>query len=729
MTLRPSARLLALFLVSAPASAAVTGTVVTPEGVPIEGAVVTTAEAVDKTGETGETGDGERSRGGKGGLRVVTGRRGDFAFPDLAPPVLLLVTHPRFEDAVVEVPDGTDGSDGMGPLHVTLVPRQQVFDEIVVSATRDAGGGFQPVSVAATAVTPEEKAAPPSSVMDVIEGVPSVAENGQGGRFQTFSIRGLAGQRVLNMVSGARIVTERRAGVALSFVDPLLLSTVEVVRGPSSSYYGSGAVGGVVQVFPRRFDQLHFDVGAETSGDERWAAAGTGGERWSAAAAYREAGDAQTPDGETLFSRFEQYSGVFQGRWQTGGGTEWEVVAVPSAGRDIGKPNSQYPERVTLYPEENHLIFKVGARKPGSYRLDLWAHPNDLETRVTRQDRPNRIDRVKDEAFDFGANAQWELSLPWSLAGRAGLEYFGRDGVKATEDVLDASGQRLDRSITLDGSEDQVAAYGSVRRALGQVTVQAGTRISWIQQDNVGFDTLDDTAWSGFVGATAPLGGGLELAANVGTGLRFPTLSERFFTGTTGRGEVISNTGLDPERSVSGDLGLRFYGERVYATGYVFRNEIDDYIERIDVEPGVRTYVNLTAGTIQGFEIDGFVQATESFRIGWRGQWLDGESDDGANLSDIPADRFTVDATYDVGHWIVAASLQHRFEKDDPGSGEVRTPSAEILSASLAYQVRDGFSIRLSGSNLFDETYLPSADNRAVPAPERSIGVGLRWTD
>jgi len=43
----------------------------------------------------------------------------------------------------------------------------------------------------------------------------------------------------------ARIVAERRAGATASFIDPLLLGVVNVVRGPYSSYYGSGALGGV----------------------------------------------------------------------------------------------------------------------------------------------------------------------------------------------------------------------------------------------------------------------------------------------------------------------------------------------------------------------------------------------------------------------------------------------------------------------------------------------------
>lgn len=698
-----------LVLTSSPALAAVSGTVLTPDGVAVEGARVEVAQPA-------------------GGPSARTGRQGDFSLPDVDPPVLLLITHTRFEDRPIQVEEGRTE-----PLEVTLQPRQEVFDEIVVSATRDPGGGFQPVSVAATAAKPTDKPAPPSTVMDVIEGTPSVAESGQGGHFQTFSVRGIAGQRILTMVSGARIVTERRAGVSLSFIEPLLLNTVDVVRGPSSSYYGSGALGGVVQAFPRRYEQLHFDVGYAGAGDERYAVAGIGDTSedgsWSVAAAHRRADDSETPDGLRLFSRFEQSSAALEKRWTTDGGTEWEIVALPSVGRDIGKPNNEFPERTTLYPKEDHLIFKVGARKPGVYRIDLWAHPNQLETRVRGESGPDRLNLVDNEAFDFGANVQWELSLPWSTEGRLGVEYFGRRDVTAIEELTTLDGDVLDRRTTLDGTEDQAAAYGSVRRPFGPVTVQAGTRLSWIQQDNVEFDTLDDTAWSGFVGATVPVADGLELAANVGTGLRFPTLSERFFTGTTGRGEVISNTDLDPERSVSGDAGLRYFGDRVFVSGYVFRNEIDDYIERIPVEPGVRTFVNLTSGTIEGIETDGFVQATDALRIGWRGQWLDGESDAGEQLADIPQDRITLEGTYDVGHWILDGRLQHRFEKDRPGPGEQVSPEAQILSASVTYMIRDGFSVSLTGKNLLDETYLPSADDRAVPAKERSIGIGLRWVD
>lgn len=689
---------------AAPARAEVSGTVVTGDGVPVEGARV---EAVDA------------------GRFATTGRGGGFSFPELDPPALLLVTHPRFDDRAVEVP-----AEPGGPVAITLVPRQEVFDEITVSATRDAAGAFQPVSVAATSVKPEERPAPPSTLQEVIEAVPGVAENGQGGLFQTYSVRGIAGQRVMNLLAGARLVTERRAGVAFSFVDPLLLGTVDVVRGPSSSYYGSGALGGVIQAFPERFGRLRLATGYAAAGDEHYQMAGWGAGGWSLGVAHRERRDAETPDGERLFGRFEQWSGVLERIWEVGEETSLELVVVPSAGRDVGKPNVEFPERTTLYPTENHLVASLTARKPGSYRLNVWAHPNELETRVTAGGVDGPVQATVDnEAADFGVNAQWELTLSGELSGRFGLDWFGRRGVTATEETFGPGGRVVDRRTTLDGSEDEAALYGALRRSVGRATVEAGARFTYLTQDNAGFASQDDTAWAGFAGVTVPLAAGFELTGNLGTGLRFPSLSERFFTGTTGRGEVISNVDLDPERSVSADAGVRYYGDRLFVAAYAFRNEIDDYIERIRLEPGVRTFVNLTSGTLTGVEVNGFVQATDALRLSWDGQAIDGEDDRGTPLADVPPDRVALQARWRRGRWALQGRLQHRFRKDDPGSGEKRVPSADILSAALSYELREGFRLSLTGSNLLDETYFPSADDQSVPATERSIGVGVTWTD
>ena len=96
----------------------------------------------------------------------------------------------------------------------------------------------------------------PGSVLDAVVEIPGVSQNGQAGLFQVFSVRGVSRQRVLTMLDGVRLTSERRAGVSASFVDPLLLGELDVLRGPASTYYGSGALGGALQMLPRSFERF-----------------------------------------------------------------------------------------------------------------------------------------------------------------------------------------------------------------------------------------------------------------------------------------------------------------------------------------------------------------------------------------------------------------------------------------------------------------------------------------
>ena len=88
-------------------------------------------------------------------------------------------------------------------------------------------------------------------IRDLIRYEPGVSVSG-GGRFglSGFTIRGIGGDRVLTQVDGVPAVDEFSFGPFLSarrdFVDVDALKTVEIIRGPASSLYGSDALGGVV---------------------------------------------------------------------------------------------------------------------------------------------------------------------------------------------------------------------------------------------------------------------------------------------------------------------------------------------------------------------------------------------------------------------------------------------------------------------------------------------------
>ena len=86
----------------------------------------------------------------------------------------------------------------------------------------------------------------PSAMSDLLRDVPGLEFSGGPRRTgETPSIRGLGRENVLVLLDGAR-QSFSSAHDGSFFLDPELVRSAEVVRGPASALYGSGAVGGVL---------------------------------------------------------------------------------------------------------------------------------------------------------------------------------------------------------------------------------------------------------------------------------------------------------------------------------------------------------------------------------------------------------------------------------------------------------------------------------------------------
>lgn len=159
----------------------------------------------------------------------------------------------------------------------------------------------------------------------------------------------------------------------------------------------------------------------------------------------------------------------------------------------------------------------------------------------------------------------------------------------------------------------------------------------------------------------------------------------------------------------------------------LFRTEVQDYIERVEIAPDLRTFVNLTEGIIEGLELQGVVDLTPNAFLTWGAHTLEGRAEDGTPLADVAADQAYAAFTQRHGRFSYGGRWTHRFAKNDPGSGEEPIASVELLSASVRYRAGAKLQWVLSGSNLLDRSYLPTADDNAEPARGRSIEIGLRW--
>lgn len=136
--------------------------------------------------------------------------------------------------------DENDENEGEGQLVLASI------DTITVYATRNPIKAFDypgQVTVIERDVIDDFN---PSTIADIFDAVPGSNIGGGPRRSgQTPDVRGLSGEGVLVLFDGAR-QSFLSGHDGRFFVDPDLIQAVEVVRGPTSALYGSGALGGVI---------------------------------------------------------------------------------------------------------------------------------------------------------------------------------------------------------------------------------------------------------------------------------------------------------------------------------------------------------------------------------------------------------------------------------------------------------------------------------------------------
>ena len=142
-------------------------------------------------------------------------------------------------------------NDRLQVFKMFFVPIEYLREKVSVTAL-DREAESISIPMAETSITLGEiQEEIPENIIDSLSDTTGVHFIGKGGFAVTPSIRGLARRRVLLLVDGFRVTSDRRVGASASFVPPEIVRRVEVVRSAASVLYGSDAVGGVVNILTR----------------------------------------------------------------------------------------------------------------------------------------------------------------------------------------------------------------------------------------------------------------------------------------------------------------------------------------------------------------------------------------------------------------------------------------------------------------------------------------------
>lgn len=565
------------------------------------------------------------------------------------------------------------------------------------------------------------------TIADRFSSLAGVGLTGQGGQFQSYSVRGFSSGRIRTEIDGIPILTDRRAGNSVSFIAPELFAQAMVIKGPSSALFGSQALGGVVSLSTDTYTSTSINAAVQANNDALNLTIKSGDSRWSRGLAYQRAGNEKAANGNQLNTQFERLSGSLKYRQQEAG-LETTFSWLSSYGKDIGKSNNRYLNReVSSYPEEIHSLAQIQVASDSGWWGKVFHHYQNWDSVTLRFEQSDAENQY--QSHTLGGQFSQALDL-LGASGRIGVDWLSRQGVNSVSQYLLLESQNAPFNDLLNnhfyGSEDNIAIYQNSNWQWYSVDVELGIRYDWLRQRANAQENISESRFNTSLALSVPLHSKLQLDADFANGFRYPTLSERFFNGRTPRGIVVGNSTLEPETSTGGQLGLDWQpNENLVIRGTVYFYDLNNYIERYLVEQDRFSYRNLSNANLYGVETSVQWRYSPDSHHTLNYQSQHGKNANNQTLTDLLPDRVNWQWTLLFDKLSLINSVSHVLGNQNVGSSEVARAKYTLWNAAFGYQLGNDQTLTLSLNNITNRIYYAGFDEHAPLQPERSVRVGF----
>lgn len=589
-----------------------------------------------------------------------------------------------------------------------LAADAEALDATVVTASRSSetvDASLATVSVVTRADIERTQA---QSLMDLLRlqaGVDLARSGGAGGATSLF-LRGSNSNHVLVLVDGVRVSSFNTGALDWSNIPVSQVDRIEIVRGPRAAYWGSDAIGGVVQIFTRRLDGALVAAQAGSHGTLRGQAGwGMDGERGRFSAVVAdERTDGFSSQNERGFGFFPDDDGSHQRSISLSGGVDIGTHSLDArvfrADSDAEFDNGD--SEATFGPAESEARTQSVAVTLAGDLSDRWRH------QATVADGRDDLDTaISGSSFNTKRRSvDWQNSLALA-AGHTLL--FGVNW-------LDEEGFANDGFGSIYGGErDNAAGYLGWRSSFGALDTELVGRYD------------DNSDFGGEFTGSAALGwrvaDAVRLRASVGEGFRAPNLNELYSPGFGG--DFAGNPDLEPERSRSTELGVDLgLGQAGNLRLRAFRTKIQDMISFTGGD-------NFRAENTARVRIDGIEAEYGAMVAGWMlnasATVQDPENEDtGATLLRRAKRKGAVSVDRELGAgWRAGAEGVFVGARDDAGfPSNVTLPGYGLLNLRAAWAVTPDWTLEVRADNVADKDY---ALIDGYNTPGRSAYVGFRW--
>jgi hemoglobin/transferrin/lactoferrin receptor protein len=253
-------------------------------------------------------------------------------------------------------------------IEIFLAPKPVSLGEILVTSTKF----IRTISETPLPLTTIEREtverSPALTPSDLLKNEPGISIT-RDGIWQTFaSVRGLSRSNLVYLVDGNRIETATELAAGLSLIDVSDIKRIEVIKGSASSLYGSGALGGVINLITEEQSYSdNFRFGFSTlsgynsvnNGGSGWLSSYLRNENWfvNISSSVRNADNTETPRGTLNNSQYKTKSISFSSGLKLHPNHELKINYQNYNVDDVGLPGG-YP----LFPLQAIVTYKDASR-------------------------------------------------------------------------------------------------------------------------------------------------------------------------------------------------------------------------------------------------------------------------------------------------------------------------------------------------------------------------------
>ncbi|MBV7440188.1 TonB-dependent receptor [Weeksellaceae bacterium TAE3-ERU29] len=528
-------------------------------------------------------------------------------------------------------------------------------------------------------------------------------------------LHGLGGNRVLFLLNGERIAGETRNNIDYSLIDVNDIEKIEVVQGASSTLYGSGAIGGVINIITKvNTKSRSYNLSTFYNSDKNLKS---------------------SVSGSVNLNKFYLKTGI---RFNTNKEKVYEDRGFGSYIYDNGNvkidsvSRKMYHRAKKLWSVQQEIGYKVN----DDLKLNLKADHYERYQERPGAEKPIVKDNYRSTGIIFSSN--WAQSPTWNHQLFYNYNYYTKEEefLKVNEKnenyksnihnfkyLLNYKKEKINWLNGVEYINDGLKTYMFLDKDIRSAyTLSALSEVDWNFVDKaflVGGLRIDKHQYYGVaftpkIALKHNLWRNINARWNFSTGFRSPTLKELYTDWDhLGIFRIIGNKELQPEKSNNYMLTIEKEGKKVYASVSLFKSDIGQKIgmEWNNASHDTLYYRNYNKQKLWGIDFISKININRDLRLSMGYSYTgDKKIENGRNFSDTRphSANFNVNYKLPISNETFGVNLScsgnyhsklDLYSEDDGEYYKIRYPAYFLMDLNAILKYKNFLSVNIGAEN------------------------------